>query len=39
MQTPESNALRHVFFAERAAARSPTCPRDTPLRDDQEGGA
>ena len=25
MQTPESRALRHAFFAERAAARSPTC--------------
>ena len=32
MQTPESRALRHVFFAERAAARIPGVPDKTPLR-------
>jgi 3-hydroxyacyl-CoA dehydrogenase len=29
---PESKALRHVFFAERAAARIDDVPEDTPLR-------
>ncbi len=30
--TPESRALRHAFFAERAASRIPDVPADTPLR-------
>ena len=29
---PESRALRHIFFAERAAARVDDVPEDTPLR-------
>ena len=32
MQSPESRALRHAFFAERAAATIPDVPEDTPLR-------
>ena len=32
MQTPESRALRHVFQAERAAAKVPGLPEGTPLR-------
>ena len=32
MATPESRALRHVFAAERAAAKLPDVPADTPLR-------
>src|SRR5438309_3724833 len=32
MQTPQSRALRHAFFAERAAAKIPDVPEDTPLR-------
>ena len=32
MQTPESRALRHAFFGERAAAKIPDVPEDTPLR-------
>ncbi|HKW37200.1 MAG TPA: 3-hydroxyacyl-CoA dehydrogenase NAD-binding domain-containing protein [Burkholderiales bacterium] len=32
MQSPESRALRHAFFAERAAAKVPDVPEDTPLR-------
>jgi 3-hydroxyacyl-CoA dehydrogenase len=32
MSGPESAALRHVFFAERAAARIADVPDDTPLR-------
>ena len=32
MNTPESRALRHVFAAERAAAKLPGLPGDTPLR-------
>jgi 3-hydroxyacyl-CoA dehydrogenase len=32
MGTPESRALRHVFAAERAAAKLPDVPADTPLR-------
>jgi len=32
MQSQESRALRHAFFAERAAARIPDIPQDTPLR-------
>ena len=33
MNTPESRALRHVFAAERAAAKLPDVPADTPLRE------
>lgn len=33
MMTPESKALRHAFFAERAASKIPDVPKDTPLRD------
>jgi 3-hydroxyacyl-CoA dehydrogenase len=32
MNTPESRALRHVFAAERAAAKLPDVPEITPLR-------
>ncbi|HXU66774.1 MAG TPA: 3-hydroxyacyl-CoA dehydrogenase NAD-binding domain-containing protein [Casimicrobiaceae bacterium] len=32
LQTPESRALRHVFFAERAAAHIPGVPDSTPVR-------
>ena len=32
MQTPESRALRHAFFAERAASKIPDVPEDTPPR-------
>ncbi len=32
MDTPESRALRHVFAAERAAAKIADVPEDTPLR-------
>ena len=32
MLTPESKALRHAFFAERAASKIPDVPEDTPLR-------
>ncbi|NDP41327.1 MAG: 3-hydroxyacyl-CoA dehydrogenase [Aromatoleum sp.] len=32
MQTPESRALRHAFFAERAAARIPGIPQATAPR-------
>ncbi|MDH4182202.1 MAG: enoyl-CoA hydratase-related protein, partial [Betaproteobacteria bacterium] len=32
VQSPESKALRHAFFAERAAARIPDVPDDTPTR-------
>ena len=32
MFTPESKALRHAFFAERAASKIPDVPDDTPLR-------
>jgi len=32
MQTAESRALRHAFFGERAAAKIPDVPEDTPLR-------
>jgi len=31
-QTVESKALRHAFFAERAAAKVPDVPADTPTR-------
>jgi 3-hydroxyacyl-CoA dehydrogenase len=33
VQTTESRALRHAFFAERAAARIPDLPEDTAVRD------
>ena len=29
MLTPESKALRHAFFAERAASKIPDVPEDT----------
>ena len=32
MQTTESKALRHAFFAERAAAKIPGLPENLPLR-------
>jgi 3-hydroxyacyl-CoA dehydrogenase len=32
VQTPESRALRHAFFGERAASKIPDVPADTPLR-------
>jgi 3-hydroxyacyl-CoA dehydrogenase len=32
MNTPESKALRHAFFAMRAAAKVPDVPSTTPLR-------
>lgn len=32
VQTPESKALRHAFFGERAASKIPDVPADTPLR-------
>ena len=32
MQTPESNALRHLFIAERAASKIPDVVEDTPKR-------
>ncbi|MEF7617312.1 3-hydroxyacyl-CoA dehydrogenase NAD-binding domain-containing protein [Aquincola sp. MAHUQ-54] len=32
MFTPESRALRHAFFAERAASKIPDVPEDTPQR-------
>ncbi len=32
MLTPESRALRHLFFAERAASKIPDVPSDTPQR-------
>ncbi len=33
MEGPESRALRHVFFGERAAAKIPDVPESTPLRE------
>jgi 3-hydroxyacyl-CoA dehydrogenase len=33
MFTPESKALRHAFFGERAASKIPDVPEDTPLRE------
>jgi 3-hydroxyacyl-CoA dehydrogenase len=33
VQTPESRALRHAFFAERAAGKIPDVPEGTPMRD------
>ena len=32
MATPESRALRHAFFGERAASKIPDVPDDTPVR-------
>jgi 3-hydroxyacyl-CoA dehydrogenase len=32
MITPECKALRHAFFAERAASKIPDVPEDTPVR-------
>lgn len=32
METTESKALRHVFFAGRAASKIPDVPKDTPTR-------
>jgi len=32
VESPESRALRHAFFAERAAARIPDVPETTPVR-------
>ena len=32
MLTPESKSLRHLFMADRAAAKIPDVPSDTPLR-------
>jgi 3-hydroxyacyl-CoA dehydrogenase len=32
-QTVESKALRHAFFAERAASKVPDVPADTPVRE------
>jgi 3-hydroxyacyl-CoA dehydrogenase len=32
-QTTESKALRHAFFAERAASKVPDVPADTPVRE------
>ncbi|WP_348698167.1 3-hydroxyacyl-CoA dehydrogenase NAD-binding domain-containing protein [Duganella fentianensis] len=32
MQTTESKALRHAFFAERVACKVPDVPADTPVR-------
>ena len=33
MQTTESKALRHAFFAERVASKVPDVPGDTPVRE------
>ena len=33
VQSPESAAMRHIFFAEREAAKIIDVPRDTPVRD------
>ncbi|GAA3999729.1 3-hydroxyacyl-CoA dehydrogenase NAD-binding domain-containing protein [Comamonas faecalis] len=33
MWSPESRALRHLFFAERAASKIPDVPAGTPLRE------
>jgi 3-hydroxyacyl-CoA dehydrogenase len=38
VQSAESKALRHAFFAERAAARIADVPESTPLRDIQTVG-
>ncbi|WP_321841391.1 3-hydroxyacyl-CoA dehydrogenase NAD-binding domain-containing protein [Paraburkholderia bannensis] len=36
VQTPESHALRHAFFGERAASKIPDVPSSTPTRDIQK---
>jgi 3-hydroxyacyl-CoA dehydrogenase len=36
MFTPESKALRHAFFGERAASKIPDVPEDTPQRKIQQ---
>lgn len=33
LTSPESAAMRHIFFAERLAAKIKDLPKDTPLRD------
>lgn len=33
MNSPQSSAMRHAFFAEREAARIKGLPKDTPVRD------
>jgi 3-hydroxyacyl-CoA dehydrogenase len=38
MMTPESKALRHAFFGERAASKIPDVPEDTPTRTLQSVG-
>jgi 3-hydroxyacyl-CoA dehydrogenase len=38
VQTPESRALRHAFFGERAASKIPDVPGDTPVRPIREIG-
>ena len=38
MLTPESRALRHAFFAERAASKIPDIPENTPTRNIQRVG-
>ncbi len=35
VQTPESHALRHAFFGERAASKIPDVPADTPHAQDR----
>jgi len=38
MMTPESRALRHAFFGERAAAKIPDVPESTPVREIRKVG-
>ncbi|MBN3759058.1 3-hydroxyacyl-CoA dehydrogenase [Paraburkholderia sp. Tr-20389] len=38
VQTPESKALRHAFFGERAASKIPDVPSDTPVRNIKKVG-
>ncbi|PXW27441.1 3-hydroxyacyl-CoA dehydrogenase NAD-binding domain-containing protein [Paraburkholderia caballeronis] len=38
VQTPESRALRHAFFGERAAAKIPDVPSNTPVREIRQVG-
>jgi len=38
MMTPESKALRHLFFAERVASKIADVPEDTPLREIRKVG-
>jgi 3-hydroxyacyl-CoA dehydrogenase len=38
MMTPESKALRHAFFGERAASKIPDVPEDTPVREIRKVG-